>query len=58
MSDLISVIISFYKKSNYLKKTINSLANQTFKNYEVILIYDDNDYGEINFVKNQGYRSR
>jgi teichuronic acid biosynthesis glycosyltransferase TuaG len=52
MSDLISVIISFYKKSNYLKKTINSLANQTFKNYEVILVYDDPDKSDLQFVKN------
>ncbi len=51
MSDLISIIIPFYKKVNYLRKTINSLNNQTFKNLEVILIYDDPEIKDLDFVK-------
>ena len=50
---LISIIIPYHRKKKFFHSTIKSIYNQTFKNYEVILIYDDNDYGEINFVKNQ-----
>ena len=50
---LLSIIIPYHKKNQFFHSTIKSIYNQTFKNYEVILIYDDNDYGEINFVKNQ-----
>ena len=50
---LISIIIPYHKKKKFFHSTIKSIYSQTFKNYEVILIYDDNDYREINFVKNQ-----
>ena len=50
---LISIIIPYHRKKKFFHSTIKSIYNQPFKNYEVILIYDDNDYGEINFVKNQ-----
>ena len=50
---LISIIIPYHRKKKFFHSTIKSIYNQTFKNYEVILIYDDNDYGEISFVKNQ-----
>ena len=39
---LISVVITYYKKKLY-KKTLKSLENQSFKNYQVIFIYDDPD---------------
>ena len=50
---LLSIIIPYYKKKKFFHSTIKSIYSQTFKNYEVILIYDDNNYEEINFVKNQ-----
>ena len=50
---LLSIIIPYHQKKKFFHSTIKSIYSQTFKNYEVILIYDDNDYGEINFVKNQ-----
>ena len=34
----VSVIIPYYKKINYIKKTINSVLNQTFQDFEIILI--------------------
>jgi len=50
MKNLISVIIPFYKKRKYFIKTINSLKNQTYKNFEVIVIYDDDDKIDLKFV--------
>ena len=51
MSSLVSIIIPYYKKKSFFKKTINSVVNQTYKNFEVILIYDDNNRSELLFVK-------
>lgn len=50
--DLISVIVPYYKKKEYIKKTIDSVINQSYKKIEVIIIYDDEDITELNFIKN------
>ena len=39
----VSVIVPYYKKKNYIKKTINSIKLQSYKNLEIIIIYDDED---------------
>ena len=49
--DLISVIIPYYKKKNYILKTINSVLRQTYKNIEIIIIYDDNEKKELKLIK-------
>lgn len=51
MSDLVSIIIPYYKKKYFFKKTITSILDQTYKNYEIIVIYDDNKKLELPFVK-------
>jgi glycosyltransferase involved in cell wall biosynthesis len=40
MSDLISVIIPAYNKSEELRASLASLLSQTYKNYEVIIVND------------------
>lgn len=42
LSPLVSVIITTYKRSDYLKRAIRSVLNQTYRNIE-LLIVDDND---------------
>ena len=39
---LISIVITYYKKRFY-KKTLESILNQTYKNYEVIFVYDQEE---------------
>ena len=48
----ISIIIPYYRKKKYFQETIKSILNQTYKNYEVIIIYDDTCLDELEFVKN------
>ena len=50
MSDLISIIIPYYKKKFFFPKTIKSVLKQSYKNFEVILIYDDISKKELKFV--------
>ena len=48
---LVSVIIPYHKKKLYFEKTISSILNQSYKNFEIILIYDDNNLDELDFLK-------
>ena len=48
---LVSVVIPYYKKKFYFEKTINSILNQSYKNFEIILIYDDSNLKELDFLK-------
>ena len=36
----VSIIIAYHRKKKYFKKTLNSILSQTYKKYEIILIYD------------------
>ncbi len=40
MEDKISVIVPIYNVENYLRKCIESLINQTYKNIEIVLVDD------------------
>lgn len=40
MIDKVSVIVPVYNGEKYIKKCLNDLMNQTYKNYEVIIIDD------------------
>jgi teichuronic acid biosynthesis glycosyltransferase TuaG len=48
---IVSIIIPYYKKKNYFEKTIKSIISQSFKKFEIIVIYDDTDLKELFFVK-------
>ena len=48
---LVSIIIPYYKKKNFFKKTFTSAVNQSYKNIEIIIIYDDTSKSELKFIK-------
>ena len=48
--DLVSVIIPYYKKKNSILKTVNSVLNQIYQNFEIIIIYDDENNNDLNFI--------
>ena len=59
MKPLISVIIPVYNASNYLHSCVQSLLNQTFKDFEIILINDgskDNSLEICNLFKQKDER--
>ena len=47
---LVSIIIPYYKKKKFLKQTLESIQKQSFKNYEIIFIYDDQNLQDKFFV--------
>lgn len=47
-----SVIISLYNKENYIENTIKSVLNQTFDDYEIIVINDGSTDKSGEIVKN------
>ena len=49
--DLVSVVIPYFKKREYIKNTLNSVLEQTYKNLEIIIIYDDKEQEDLEFIK-------
>ena len=49
--ELISIIIPYYKKKEFIAETLNSIFNQTYKNYEIIIIYDDESLNDLKYLK-------
>ena len=50
MNNLVSIIIPYYKKIKFIKKTLLSIKNQTYKNFEIILVYDDTDLSDLTYL--------
>jgi teichuronic acid biosynthesis glycosyltransferase TuaG len=48
---LVSIIVPYYKKKSFIKKTIKSIKSQTYKNLEIIIIYDDENQSELKILK-------
>ena len=48
---LISIIIPYFKKKEFFEKTIHSVLNQTYSNFEIFIVYDDENKGDLDFVK-------
>ena len=48
---LVTVIIPYFKKRKYIQDTINTVVNQTYKDLEVIIIYDDTDMKDLNYLE-------
>ena len=49
--NLVSIIIPYYRKKQYISKSLKSVINQSYKNLEIILIYDDEKRDDLEFIK-------
>ena len=49
---MISLIISYYKRLDFLELIFQSLDRQSFQNYEVIVAEDNNDPRTVDFIAN------
>ena len=52
MTKTVSIIIPYYGKLNWIKKTLKSVFAQTYKNYEIIIIYDDENKYDLKKIQN------
>lgn len=43
----VSIILPYYKKINYIKSAIKSVMRQSYKNFELIIVYDDDDKRDL-----------
>ena len=48
---LISVVMSVYNVENYLSEAIESILNQTYKNFEFIIINDGSTDKSLKIIK-------
>ena len=48
---LVSIILTYYKKRKYIKKTIKSIKDQSYKNFQLICVYDDTDKTDLSYLK-------
>ena len=49
--DLVTVIIPYFKKKKFIQEAVKSVLNQKYKNIEIIIIYDDEDKRDLNFLR-------
>lgn len=57
VSPKVSIIIPYHRKKKFFSKTIKSLLNQSFKSFEIIIIYDDYNHDELDYVNNISKKS-
>ncbi len=48
---LISVIIPYYNKRNYIYNSLKSVLRQSHKKIEIIIIYDDENLKDLKYIK-------
>ena len=48
---LISIIFPYYKKKKFLRDSVNSILNQTYQNFEILLIDDEVSEDSLNFLE-------
>lgn len=49
---LVSIVVPCYNAEKFIEKTINSILNQSYKNYEIIVVDDGSTDDSIKILKN------
>ena len=50
--DLISIILPYYKKKDFISLTVDSILKQTYKNFEIIIVNDEQSAESKNILEN------
>ena len=50
--DLVSVVIPYFKKREYIKRCIQSVLRQNYKKLEIIIVYDGDDFSDLAYIEN------
>ena len=48
---LVSIVMPYYKKVNFIKDSIESILRQSFKNFEIIIVDDESSSESIRILK-------
>ena len=48
--NMVSIIMPYYKKRIFFLLSLESVLNQTFQNFEIIIIYDDSDLFDLDYI--------
>lgn len=48
--NLVSVIVPYFKKKKFINESLNSAINQSYKNIEIIIIYDDQNRDDLDYL--------
>ena len=48
---LVSIVITYFNKKKFILKTLNSILQQSYKNYEILFVYDDKNRSDLKYIK-------
>lgn len=51
LSPMVSIVLTTYNRVNYLRQAIESILNQTYQNYELIIVDNYSDYDFKKFIE-------
>src|SRR5690606_10832622 len=51
MNGLVSIVMPCYNAEKYITETVNSVINQTYKNWELIIVNDGSTDNSLNMIK-------
>lgn len=46
----VSVIIPYFKKKKFIQRAVHSVLNQSYKNFDIIIIYDDENLKDLKIL--------